>query len=162
MHSRPWRGCVHSGDRLSSVTGTVIKPFLRRAATVAGATAALLASTVLLAGPASADVPVGWAPEPEIDRLFVLGFLVGVPVLLFVLIVAMVYLPGVARGERVAPGATGPEDQWLGGRRNAGEIAMAAAGPASGTAGSTAGSPGGSTAEPRALGETDGGASARW
>ena len=159
MHSRPWEGVSAGGDTLSPVTGTVTKPLVRRAATAVGATAALLASTVVLAGPASADEPLGWDTGPAIDRLFVLGALVGVPILLFVFIVAAVYLPGVVRGERVAPGATGPEDQWLGGRRSAGEIATASAGaPASGTARSTAGA----TGEPRELGQTDGGASARW
>ena len=135
--------------RMSTVTGTVSKHAVRRTATLACATAALLATTALLAGPASADVPVGWGPEYDVDPLFVLGVLVGVPVLLFVLIVAAVYLPGIARGERVAPGATGPEDQWLGGRRQTGEIDASATGstPALGSSESE---------------RTDGGASARW
>lgn len=133
------------------MTGTATTPTVRRAATVVGATAALLVAAALLAGPASAEVPVGWGTQEPVDMLFVLGVLVGVPVLLFVLIVAAVYLPDLARGERVAPGATGPQDQWLGGRRNAGEIAFTQSDPA----------------DPAALGssesvETDGGASARW
>jgi hypothetical protein len=125
------------------VTGTVTKPALRRAATLVGATATLIATTALLAGPASAEIPQGWGPDYQVDPLFVLGVMVGVPVLLFVLIVAAVYLPGVVRGERVAPGATGPQDQWLGGRRNAGEIDVAPAADADSA-------------------QTDGGASARW
>jgi hypothetical protein len=129
------------------VTGTVNKAAVRRAprrlATLAGTTAVLVGSGALLAGPASADVPVGWGTEEPIDKLYVLGVLVGIPVALFILIIAAVYLPSVARGERVAPGATGPEDQWLGGRRSAGELASP-----SGTAPAQA--------------DTDGGASARW
>ena len=123
-------------DRLSSVTATVIK---RTAATL-GTTAALVVGSLLLAGPASADVPVGWGTQEPVDKLHVLGFLVGIPVLLFVLITAFVYLPSLARGERVAPGATRPEDQWLGGRRSAGEITSGA----------------------KAVATQDGGASARW
>ncbi|MFB9314212.1 hypothetical protein [Nocardioides plantarum] len=132
------------------MTGTVSKHAVRRTTTLVLSTAALLATTALLSGPASAEVPVGWGPTYDVDPLFVLGVLVGVPVLLFVLIVAAVYLPGIARGERVAPGATGPEDQWLGGRREAGEIAAPPAGATTPALGSSESVP------------TDGGASARW
>ncbi|MDO9457130.1 hypothetical protein [Nocardioides sp.] len=133
------------------MTGTVIKGTVRRAAALAGATTVLLVTSALLAGPASAEVPVGWGTQEPVDKLFVLGVMVGVPVLLFVLIIAAVYLPSVARGERVAPGATGPQDQWLGGRRNAGEIASSPTTTASG------GVLTGADAQ-----TTDGGASARW
>lgn len=132
---------------MAPVTATVIKHTARRALTVASATTGLVAATLVLAGPASAEVPIGWGEQEPVDKLHVLAFLVGIPVLLFVLIVAAVYLPSLARGERVAPGATGPEDQWLGGRRSAGEIAFT---PASAD---TPGTP----AEIE-----DGGASARW
>ena len=131
------------GDTIAPVTATVIKHTVRRALTVAAATTGLVAATLVLAGPASAEVPIGWGEQEPVDKLFVLGFLVGVPIALFVLIVAAVYLPSLVRGERVAPGATGPEDQWLGGRRSAGEIAF--------TPTSDAPAP-----------TEDGGASARW
>lgn len=153
------------GDRLRSVTGTVTNPTVspivsptgsparrvvrgavRRAATVAAVTSVLLTAAALLAGPASAEVPLGWGEEEPVDKVFVLGVLVGIPVLLFVVIAALVYLPGLVRGERVTPGATGPEDQWLGGRRSAGEIASTP----------TAGSPADAGVE------SGGGASARW
>ncbi|WP_148615889.1 hypothetical protein [Nocardioides rubriscoriae] len=130
------------------MTGTVIKATVRRAAILGIASAALLGSSTLLAGPASAEVPVGWGPQEPVDKLYVLGVLVGIPLGLAVLIAALVYLPSLARGERVAPGATAPEDQWLGGRRTAGEIALSPASPAG-------------ASEAPAL-ETDGGASARW
>jgi hypothetical protein len=73
---------------------------------------------LLLALPASADVPVGWSNDPEgvnvVHAVLVLG---GIPVLLFLVIIACVYGPSLARGERVAPGATPMVDQWLGGPR---------------------------------------------
>ncbi len=150
MHNR-YAAAVRtdSGDSMCSVTGPVINHTERRALTRAvgltGATAALLVSSLLLAGPASAKVGEGWGTQEPVDKLFVLGVLVGIPVALFILIVALVYLPGLARGERVAPGATGPQDQWLGGRRTTGELAASASG-ASGADQS----------------DTDGGAGARW
>ena len=149
MHSRPWSLDLLGGDRLGAVTGTVIKHIVGRAAVVGGATAAFVVGSAALAHPASAEVPQGWPETPEIETLYIIGVLVGVPVLLFVLITLAVYVPGLVRGERVAPGATGPEDQWLGGRRNAGEIAYTPA--SSGSAGATAETEG-----------AGGGASARW
>lgn len=142
------------------MTGTVSNPTVRRVAVLAGATAVFATSTALLAGPASAKVPVGWGPTYDVDPLFVLGVLVGVPILLFVLITAAVYLPGVARGERVAPGATGPQDQWLGGRRTAGEIEFTPAAESESILTEDA-----EAAEAQPEGEPvrrDGGASARW
>ena len=64
-------------------------------------------------------------PEtPRETRLARILVLVGVPVLLFVVIVALVYVPALIRGEDVKPGGTAPEDQWLGGPRRApGELA---------------------------------------
>jgi hypothetical protein len=131
----------------------VIKATVRRAATLGVVSAALLCASAMLAGPASAEVPVGWGPQESVDKLHALAVLVGIPLVLFAIIVALVYLPSLARGERVAPGATGPQDQWLGGRRDAGEIAAA---PSAGTTAS-----GTDGAEAKAL-QTDGGASARW
>lgn len=138
------------GDVTGPVTFPTVRRSLGRAAGLVGLTATLLASSLVLAGPASAKVANGWGPQEPVDKAFVLGILVGVPVGLFLLIVAMVYLPSLARGERVAPGATGPQDQWLGGRRDAG--ALEAATPASGSV-------------VAAQGDADtvgGGASARW
>lgn len=134
------------GDRLCLVTATVIKHTARRAVTVAAATACLVAAAMVLAGPASAKVPVGWGTQEPVDKAYVLGVLVGGPVLLFLLVVAFVYLPSLVRGERVAPGATGPEDQWLGGRRSASEIAFIPA----------------VASRENATAIEDGGASARW
>jgi hypothetical protein len=138
------------GDTLGGVTGTVIKHTarpavgrgVRRLVTLTSATAALTVSGALLAGPASASVPVGWPETESVDMLEALGILVGIPLLLAALITAAVYLPGLARGERVAPGASGPEDQWLGGRRT---TTAALTGPSDDASDSV-----------------DGGASARW
>ena len=49
-------------------------------------------------------VPEGWSDPEDVDTLFALGLLVGVPSLLFVLIALLVYLPGMAR-EAIAPAA---------------------------------------------------------
>ena len=57
----------------------------------------------LLAAPAHADVPAGWADVSDVDDLEALGLLLGVPLLLFVLIAVAVYLPAMVRGERLLP-----------------------------------------------------------
>jgi hypothetical protein len=85
---------------------------VRRAAVLA--TAPLLA---LLAAPAHADVPQGWAPVTDVDDLHALLLLVGGPLLLFVLIVLAVYLPAMIRGEKLLPDHSGGEAQWIGGPR---------------------------------------------
>ena len=113
----------------------------------------LALAAVALAGPASAKVANGWGPQEPVDMGFALGVLVGGPVALFLVIIALVYLPSLARGERVAPGATGPQDQWLGGRRDAGALEAATPGSSPALAGRS-----GQT-EQDAVG---GGASARW
>ncbi|MGZ4445993.1 MAG: hypothetical protein ACXVWZ_01750 [Nocardioides sp.] len=93
---------------------TKLETIVRRSTAVSLAAAATL---VAVSGPASADVPEGWAPAYHVDGMHTLLVLVGIPVLMFVAIVAMVYLPAVVRGERVAPGASSTEDQWFGGPR---------------------------------------------
>ena len=83
-------------------------------------TAVLTTSTVvslLVAGPASADVPEGWSDPEQVPVLNALLILVGLPLLLILLITAAVYLPAMARGERVAPGAAPVANQWFGGPR---------------------------------------------
>ena len=80
--------------------------------------------SVALAAPARADVPEGWKTPDPIDKLEAIGLLAGIPLLIALLIGLAVYLPALARGERVAPGAPQVEDQWLGGpRKTAGELA---------------------------------------
>lgn len=90
----------------------------------AGVLLVALAAPLLAAGPAAAEVPEGWSePEPvsTLEALLILG---GIPLGLSVLILLAVYLPALARGERVAPGAPAMDNQWIGGpRKTTGELA---------------------------------------
>lgn len=110
---------------------------VRRLVTVAAGVTALAATSITLAGPASAAPGEGWPATEPVDGLNALLLLGGLPVLLFVVIVVATYLPAMVRGESIAPGASGAEDQWLGGPRTSGELAApdgetSAAGGASG------------------------------
>jgi hypothetical protein len=96
---------------------------LRRAALVVGSATILL---VAYAGPASADIPDGWSNPPSVNVIHFLLLFVGIPVLITLGILAGVYLPGVVRGESVAPAGTRADDQWFGGRRDAAELEAAA------------------------------------
>jgi hypothetical protein len=82
------------------------------------------AASLVLAAPASADVPEFWEDPKEVDNLQAILLLGGVPLLLFVTIAFLVYAPSVIRGEKVLPGHATMENQWLGGpRKSAGELA---------------------------------------
>jgi hypothetical protein len=96
----------------------------RRGVTLLSTVLALGVASVSLAGAAAADTPASWDDPPETDKLQLVLLLGGVPLLLFVLIGLAVYVPAMVRGERIAPGATSPQNEWLGGpRRSAGELA---------------------------------------
>ena len=111
-------------SRGADTLGPVTTHAVRRLVTAATAIATLTATSVLLAGPASADVPQEWPDVDPVDPIHVILVLVGIPALLFVVIVALVYLPALIRGEDVKPGGATAEDQWLGGpRREPGELA---------------------------------------
>ena len=99
-------------DILLSVTPTTLMR-VRRSAVLTTATGL----TMLIAGPASAEVPEGWSDPQQIPMLEALLILAGIPLLLIVLISAAVYVPAMVRGERVAPGAAPVPDQWFGGPR---------------------------------------------
>lgn len=109
------------GDTLLHVT-THVRPSdsprrtharrLRRAAVLAAAPV-----LALLAAPAYADVPEGWAPVNDVDGLHALLLLGGGPLLLFVLIALAVFLPAMVRGEKLLPDHSGGEAQWIGGPR---------------------------------------------
>ncbi|WP_435742427.1 hypothetical protein [Nocardioides sp. SYSU DS0663] len=104
------------------MTATI--PVLRRAATVLTALAAVLLAGLALSAPASADVPEGWSEPPPVDGLEALLLLGGLPLLLVVVIMLAVYVPALARGERVAPGQATIENQWIGGpRKSTAELA---------------------------------------
>ena len=47
---------------------------------------------------------------------------IGIPLLITAAIFAAVYLPGVVRGESVAPAGARTDDQWFGGRRDTAEL----------------------------------------
>ncbi len=99
---------------------------IRRLLVVAAAGLWLGAASLVLAAPASADVPEGWNEPPAIDKLEAILLLAGLPLLLFVVITFLVYVPSIIRGERIAPGHPGTENQWLGGpRKSADELAAA-------------------------------------
>lgn len=85
-------------------------PLIRRTALL------LVAATVpvLVAGPAGAEVPEGWSNPDDVSFLHLLLTVAGIPLVLAVLIALAVYLPALARGEKVAPGAT-TQDEWFGG-----------------------------------------------
>ena len=79
--------------------------------------AVLLAGALVVAagGPAGADVPEGWSNPSAVDPVEATLLLVGVPLLLFLVITALVVIPGVVKGERFTPGGQATEDQWFGG-----------------------------------------------
>jgi hypothetical protein len=99
-------------DTLLSVTSRT--PTRVRLPAVLSAAAGL---SLLVAGPAGAEVPEGWSDPPPVPVLEALLILAGIPLLLIVLITAAVYVPAMARGERVSPNPPEIEDQWFGGPR---------------------------------------------
>jgi hypothetical protein len=100
------------------------KTSLRRLLLLAVAGLWLGAASLVLAAPASADVPEFWSDPDEVNNLHAILLLGGVPLLLFVVIGFLVYAPSVIRGERILPGHAATENQWLGGpRKSTGELA---------------------------------------
>lgn len=116
----------------------------RRLAVVVGSATLLL---LALAGPASADIPVGWSNPKPVPVLHDVLLLLGVPVLITLAIFAAIYLPGIIRGESVAPAGAKAEDQWFGGRRDTAELQS---------------SPTGADADGSQSGRDTGGASGSW
>jgi hypothetical protein len=80
----------------------------------------VLAGGLVLAagGPAGADVPEGWANHYSVDPWHAVLVLVGIPLGLFLVITALVVIPGIAKGERFTPGGQATADQWFGGPRS--------------------------------------------
>jgi hypothetical protein len=111
------------GDSLFVVTTHLSRPLSTRR----GVRSLVLTSgpvLALLAVPAHADVPEGWGDQTEhnsLDALHALGLYLGAPLLLFVLIALAIYVPAMARGEKLLPDHSGghalPEGQWIGGPR---------------------------------------------
>lgn len=123
MHSK-WAALDRfGGPKTDIVPPVTTMTALRRLLLLAVTGLWLGAASIVLATPASADVPADW-PTEEIDALTAILLLVGVPLLLFVGITFLVYVPSIIRGERIAPGQPVTENQWLGGpRKSAGELA---------------------------------------
>lgn len=92
---------------MTSRTATLV----RRTTLLLGTTAAFVA----VAGPASADVAEGWSDPKDVDAWHALLVLGAIPLGLGLLITALVYVPALIRGERVAPNAPAVENQWIGG-----------------------------------------------
>lgn len=76
-----------------------------------------LTAAVLLAAPASADVPEGWSNPDPVSGITVLWMLVGVPIGLILLIALFTYAPAMIRGEKLTPGPARTDDEWFGGPR---------------------------------------------
>jgi hypothetical protein len=102
---------------LSSVT--LMSHALRKSALVVGSATVLL---LAYAGPASADIPVGWSDPKPVPPLHFMLLFIGIPLLITIGIFASIYLPGVVRGESVAPAGARTDDQWFGGRRGTAEL----------------------------------------
>lgn len=92
---------------------TKLAHLLRRTSVV------LVVGGVLLAGsgPAGADVPEFWSNPADVDPVEATLLLAGVPLLIFLIITALVVIPGIVKGERFTPGGQATEDQWFGGPR---------------------------------------------
>jgi len=99
----------------------------RRVALVVGSATLLV---VAYAGPAAADIPLGWSDPPPVSVLRDLLLFIGIPLLVTCAIFAAVYLPSVVRGESVAPAGARTDDQWFGGRRETAELESSTAGRA--------------------------------
>lgn len=104
----------------STENGPLSTGLLRRATRIATGASMLgfVAGSVLLAGPARANVPEGWATgSTDVDTGHALLLLVGAPLGLFLVITLAVMLPSLARGEKSSGGAHGPDPEWFGGPR---------------------------------------------
>jgi hypothetical protein len=98
--------------RYDSPVTTKLARRARRTSVVLLAGAALV---VAAGGPAGADVPEGWSNPSDVDPVEAVLLFVGVPLLLFLVITALVVIPGVIKGERFTPGGQATQDQWFGG-----------------------------------------------
>jgi hypothetical protein len=88
---------------------------LRKASLVVGSATVLV---LAYAGPAAADIPDGWSEPKPVPVLHFLLLFVGIPALITLGLMLAIYLPGVVRGESLAPAGARASDQWLGGRRD--------------------------------------------
>jgi hypothetical protein len=94
------------------------------------------------AGPAAADIPDGWSNPAPVPVLHFLLLFIGIPLLITIGILLAVYLPGVVRGESVAPAGARADDQWFGGRRDTAQLESASTPAAGDEAGGESGTGG--------------------
>jgi uncharacterized membrane protein YgcG len=121
---------------------TKLEKLARRTALVAVAAA----TPLLVAVPAHADVPEGWDEPEAVDPLHALLVLGGIPLLLFVVITALVYVPSLMRGERGgAGGAHAIESHWFGGPRKGSRELESGSGSADASDSSGSGETGGAS-----------------
>jgi len=100
---------------------TTPQTLVRRAAVTAGS---FVVASVVLAGPAMADVPEGWAPDTHMSWGHLLVIILAIPVGLALVISLLAALPGLVRGEGLTGGGH-VEGQWIGGpRRGTSELAQ--------------------------------------
>jgi hypothetical protein len=96
---------------------------LRRFARVLAVVPAL--AVVLVATPAFADTPASWADDDNSSTVHSLLIALGIPVLLFVLITFLVYLPSIIRGQQYdAALAWRDQPEWFGGPRGGADAAV--------------------------------------
>lgn len=88
----------------------VVRRFLATVAATVTGVAVLLAGSVVLAGPASAGVPEGWATEDDWSLGGLLIIVIAVPVVIGLVLALLTLLPGVMRGERLIPKAATDAD----------------------------------------------------
>ena len=101
-----------------------LPPAARRSVVVLVTGLTLTSLSLVLAAPAMAEPSEGWPKQDSVDMVEAFLVLAGIPLLLFIVIALAVYVPALARGERIAPGAPAVDNQWLGGpRKSAGELA---------------------------------------
>ncbi|SFB76354.1 hypothetical protein SAMN04487968_101384 [Nocardioides terrae] len=99
---------------------TTPQTLIRRAAVTAGS---FVAASVVLAGPAMAEVPEGWAPDTHMSWGHLLVLILAIPAGLALVISLVVSLPGLVKGEGLTGGGH-VEGQWIGGpRRGTSELA---------------------------------------
>lgn len=67
------------------------------------------------------DVPVGWSDPDDVEALSFLAVIAGLPLLLFVGIALLVYVPSLVRGEPLRPGHQ-PAGEEIGTSSGAGEL----------------------------------------
>jgi hypothetical protein len=91
---------------------TPLQTLVRRTALAAGS---FVAATVVLTGPALADVPAGWSDPDPMSWGHLLLLILVIPVGLAIVISLLAALPGLVKGEGLTGGHAG--GQWLGGPR---------------------------------------------